>query len=113
MTNITIRIDDTIKKEAESLFEKLGMSMSGAINVFFRQAIREQAIPFSIRAATAEEKYEEYFNLANMKILKESIAQIERGEAITFSMSELEAMENGDIPKRAKDFLKNHKKSGG
>jgi len=50
MTNITIRIDEGIKKEAEILFDKLGLSMSGAINVFFRQAIREQAIPFQIHA---------------------------------------------------------------
>jgi|GEM_PF-1423428 len=30
MTNITIRIDDGVKKEAESLFEKVGFSISGA-----------------------------------------------------------------------------------
>ena len=94
MTNITIRIDDTVKQEAETLFEKLGMSMSGAINVFFRQAIREQAIPFSIRVKTAEEKYSEYFNPHNMKILMESIAQAERGKVVTKSLAELEAMEN-------------------
>ena len=61
MTNITVRIDDEVKKEAEALFENLGLSMSGAINVFFRQAIREQAIPFSIRAKTSEEKCNEQF----------------------------------------------------
>ena len=109
MTNITIRIDDDVKREAESLFEKLGLSMSGAINVFFRQAIREQAIPFPIRTKTAEEKYNEYFNPYNMKILRESIAQAERGEVITFTMAELEAMETGEIPQRALDFLEKHK----
>jgi len=35
----------------------LEMSISGTINVFLRQALREQAIPFSIRAKTREEKY--------------------------------------------------------
>ena len=53
-TNINIRIDKNIKQEAETLFEKLGMSISGAINIFFRQAIRQQAIPFEIKAATTE-----------------------------------------------------------
>jgi len=43
MTNVTIRIDDNVKKEAETLFDELGLSISGAINIFFRQAIREQA----------------------------------------------------------------------
>jgi DNA-damage-inducible protein J len=46
MGNFTIRIDDAVKKDAEVLFEKLGMSVSGAVNIFFRQAIREQGLPF-------------------------------------------------------------------
>ena len=111
MTNITVKIDETIKQEAETLFNKLGLSMSGAINVFFRQAIREQAIPFSIKAQTPEEKYNEYFNPYNMQILKESVAQAERGETITFSMAELKAMEDGEIPQRAADFLEACKKT--
>jgi DNA-damage-inducible protein J len=104
-TNLTIRIDEDIKHDAENLFGELGMSMSGAINIFFRQAIREQAIPFPIRAKNTDEKYEEYFNPHNIKRLKESIAQAERGETISFTMAELRAMETGDIPQRALDFL--------
>ena len=91
MTNVTFRIDDNIKKEAEVLFEKLGLSMSGAINVFFRQAITEQAIPFQIKAKS---KHDEYFNAYNMKILEESIAQAKSGQVIKKTMAELEAMEN-------------------
>ncbi|MCL2376755.1 MAG: type II toxin-antitoxin system RelB/DinJ family antitoxin [Defluviitaleaceae bacterium] len=52
-TNLTIRIDEDIKREAEALFNKIGLNMSSAINVFFRQAIREQAIPFELRAYDA------------------------------------------------------------
>jgi DNA-damage-inducible protein J len=94
MTNITVRIDDEIKREAETLFDKLGLSMSGAINVFFRQAIREQAMPFQIKATTAEEKYNEYFNPHNMKILMESIEQAKNGQMVTKTLAELEALEN-------------------
>jgi DNA-damage-inducible protein J len=35
-TNLTIRIDENIKQEAESLFNRIGLNMSAAINVFFR-----------------------------------------------------------------------------
>ena len=56
MANFTVRIDDDVKKEAEILFDKLGMSVSGAINIFFRQAIREQGIPFQIKAAITSEQ---------------------------------------------------------
>ncbi|MCL2775049.1 MAG: type II toxin-antitoxin system RelB/DinJ family antitoxin [Oscillospiraceae bacterium] len=94
MATITIRIDEDIKNEVEKLFDELGFSISGAINVFFRQALREKAIPFSIKAKSDEEKYNEYFNPYNMKILMESIAQAERGETVKKTFAELEAMEN-------------------
>ena len=94
MTNITIRIDEDVKREAELLFDKLGMTISGAINVFFRQAIREQAIPFQIRATKDEEKYNEYFNPYNIRILMESIEQERAGQIVRKSLAELEAMEN-------------------
>ena len=47
-TNLTIRIDTGVKTDAEKLFEELGMSLSTAFNVFLRQAIRMQAIPFAV-----------------------------------------------------------------
>jgi len=109
LTNLTIRIDENVKRDAESLFDLLGMSMSGAINVFFRQAIREQAIPFTIRAKTADEKYAEYFTPQVVSEIQQSVAQAERGEVITFTISELEDMEDGEIPQRALDFLAAHK----
>ena len=111
MTSITIRVDDDVKREAEVLFDKLGLSMSGAINVFFRQAIREQAIPFTIRTASFEDKYQEYLNPHNLLKLSQSIAQVESGDSLTLTIAELEAMEDGAIPQRALDFLETHKRS--
>ena len=46
--NLTGRIDASVKSEAEKLFEDLGMSISTAFNIFLRQAVRAQAIPFTI-----------------------------------------------------------------
>lgn len=48
-TNLNIRIDSNLKKDAEDLFKRLGLNMSSAINVFLTQSVREQAIPFEIR----------------------------------------------------------------
>ena len=47
-SNLTIRVDSALKSEAETLFEELGMSISTAFNIFLRQAVRMQAIPFAI-----------------------------------------------------------------
>lgn len=55
-TNINIRVDEEIKKQAQHLFEELGVDMSTAINMFLRQAIRYNGIPFKI---IREEKTEE------------------------------------------------------
>ena len=47
-TNVSIRIDVELKKQAEELFSDLGMNMTVAMTMFLRQAIRNQGIPFEI-----------------------------------------------------------------
>ena len=46
--NITMRIDEELKKQAEELFNDLGLNMTAAFTVFAKQAVREQRIPFTI-----------------------------------------------------------------
>ncbi|BBM56481.1 hypothetical protein JMUB4039_0448 [Leptotrichia trevisanii] len=48
MSATTINIDEETKKEAQELFKDLGMNLTTAINIFLKQAIREQKIPFEI-----------------------------------------------------------------
>lgn len=43
-----IKIDKALKKESQELFESFGLNLSTAVNMFLRQAVREQAIPFRI-----------------------------------------------------------------
>jgi DNA-damage-inducible protein J len=88
-TNITIRMDKELKKEAEAFFGELGLSMTTAINMFIRQALRDKAIPFKITTET-----DPFYSPSNMKALKKSIKQAEKGQFITKTMQELEDMEN-------------------
>ncbi len=46
--NTNIKIDPDLKKESQELFESFGLSLSSAINLFLRQSVREQAIPFRV-----------------------------------------------------------------
>lgn len=46
--NITIRMDENLKREADVLFDELGMSFTTAINVFVKQALRERRLPFEV-----------------------------------------------------------------
>ena len=47
-TNISIRVDEDVKKDAEIIFSKLGLTLSAATNVFYRQVIMKQSIPFPL-----------------------------------------------------------------
>ncbi len=47
-TNISIRMDSSLKTQADALFAELGMNLSTAFNIFVRQALREGRIPFEI-----------------------------------------------------------------
>lgn len=44
----SIKIDQALKRESQALFESFGLNLSTAVNMFLRQAVREQAIPFRV-----------------------------------------------------------------
>ncbi len=48
MAHMNIRMDDILKQQAEELFSDFGMNMTTAINIFLKQAVRENKIPFEI-----------------------------------------------------------------
>ena len=48
-TNLNVRIDANLKKEAEQIFNELGLNMSTALTVFLRQTVRSNGIPFDMR----------------------------------------------------------------
>ena len=47
-SNMSIRIDSDVKAKAQALFSALGIDMTTAINIFLRQAIQHQGIPFNV-----------------------------------------------------------------
>ena len=68
-TNLNIRIDKTIKDKSEKVFEDLGLNMTTAINIFLRQVIRVNGIPFEIKGNVpnqeTKEAIEESIAIAN------------------------------------------------
>ena len=48
LTSISVKIDKELKAEADRLFNALGIPLSTAMNIFIRQAVQKQAIPFEI-----------------------------------------------------------------
>ncbi|EHZ47607.1 addiction module antitoxin, RelB/DinJ family protein [Streptococcus pneumoniae GA40563] len=46
---MSIRLDSEVKEQAQQVFSNLGMDMTTAINIFLRQAIQYQGLPFDVR----------------------------------------------------------------
>jgi len=63
---IQIRIDAATKKEAKKIFDGLGIDISSAVKLFFRQVINAKNIPFELRG-------ENGLTLRNAEALRESI----------------------------------------
>lgn len=49
-TTITIRIDEDLKKQAEVLFNEMGMNLTTAYTIFTKAVVRQGKIPFEISA---------------------------------------------------------------
>ena len=88
MANVNIRVDDTLKREAEEIFSELGLSMSAATNVFYRQVVRYGGLPFELRVP------DPFYSISNQARLQKSINDYEAGvsKPIIKSMAELEEM---------------------
>ena len=71
-TNVNIRMDEELKKQFDAFCSDIGMSMTTAICVFAKKAVRERRIPFEITA----DNYP-FYSSANMERLKKSVAQME------------------------------------
>ena len=90
MANVNILVDDKLKREAEEIFSELGMSISTATNVFYKQVVRYRGIPFDLRIS------DPFYSVANQLRLQNSISEYEAGKSkpIVKTMTELEEMAN-------------------
>lgn len=46
---LQVRIDSNLKREAEALFERLGISLADAVRMFVSQSIEQQGLPFELK----------------------------------------------------------------
>ena len=47
--NLYARVEPDIKEQAEAIFAALGIPASNAINMFYRQVILQQGLPFDVK----------------------------------------------------------------
>jgi len=61
---VNVRVDEGVKRDIEKLYYSLGMNISTAVNMFFKQCLMEQALPFqpkvTRRHVTLVERLKDY-----------------------------------------------------
>ena len=62
-TNINIRVASDVKNKAQDVFSALGLDMTSAVNIFLRQAIRKNGIPFELVADKPQRKTRQFGRL--------------------------------------------------
>ena len=74
MAVINIRVNDEVKKEAETIFKALGLNMSVAMNLFLKKCINKNGIPFDLKLPNNEtiEALEETDKILNGDIERKS-----------------------------------------
>ena len=48
-SNLYVRIEPEVKEQAETILSALGISVSNAINMFYKQIILQRGIPFEMK----------------------------------------------------------------
>lgn len=79
MATLSIRMDDFTKTAFEGFCESIGLTVSAAVNMFAKIAVRENRIPFTVGG-------DPFWSEENQARLRESIRHIEEGK---FSEHEL------------------------
>ena len=82
-TSVTIRMDENLKKQAEVLFEEMGLNMTTAITIFTKAVVRQHKIPFEIAA-------DPFCNEVNQAHLRRAIADLEAGKGQVHELIEVE-----------------------
>lgn len=51
---VRARVEPELKQRAEGMLDKMGLSATTAITLFYRQIVQRRALPFDVRLPTAE-----------------------------------------------------------
>jgi DNA-damage-inducible protein J len=75
MAQFSMRIPDDLKHEAEDLFSDIGLSMSSAMLIFLKTAVRERRIPFELAVS------DPFYSKENMAELERRVEKLRNGTA--------------------------------
>lgn len=83
-TSVNIRMDENLKKQAEMLFDEMGLNMTTAVTIFAKAVVRQGKIPFEIAA-------DPFFCEANQARLRKAIADMDAGRGKPHELMDADA----------------------
>lgn len=76
MAQVSFRIDDKIKRDAEQVCDDIGISMSAAITIYLKRLGKERRIPFDLVA-------DPFHSSKDIEVLDRRIADIKAGKNVS------------------------------
>ena len=92
--NLSVRVDSSLKVQAEEVLSDVGLTLSGAFTMFLKQIVREQSVPLSLSLSSSNALYADLLEAQTERIdgyegrnardvladMKRAIAEVEAGE---------------------------------
>lgn len=82
-TSVTVRIDENVKEDFESILNDIGLTMTSAFNIFVKAVINQNKIPFELVA-------DPFWSKENQRYLKKSIQDLEEKKFKEHELIEVE-----------------------
>ncbi|MBD5507422.1 MAG: type II toxin-antitoxin system RelB/DinJ family antitoxin [Lachnospiraceae bacterium] len=83
MAQISLRIEDDVKKKAEQACADIGMSLSTAINIYLKKLGRERRIPFEVSV-------DPFYSESNMEHLRRGVEALNAGKGVEHDIIEVD-----------------------
>ena len=74
-SNINIRIEESTKRDLESVCKEIGLSVTTAFTIFAKKMCRERRIPFDVAI-------DPFYSTENLDHLRRSVSELDSGRGL-------------------------------
>lgn len=82
--NVNVRVEPDVKKQAEEILDKLGVSASAFINMTYRQVIMKRGIPFSVELPSEIKTLDTMSDKEFDEMMQTGLTQAKNGESVSY-----------------------------
>ena len=82
--NVNVRVEPDVKKQAEDILEKLGVSTSAFINMTYRQVIMKRGIPFSVELPSGIKTLDTMTDAEFDEMMQTGLEQAKKEESVPY-----------------------------